>query len=55
MGSTGKIVSSSNGFKSMEDMKVKRLEAELKVLKKDRDEFFATRFDKVHLKLSCLI
>lgn len=40
-------MSSSNGLKIFEESKIKRIETELKILKKDRDEFFASRFDKV--------
>jgi len=48
MGNTmNSIGSSSNGFKFLEDSKAKRIEQEMKTLKKERDEFFAARFDKV--------
>jgi len=45
------IGSSSNGFKFLEDSKAKRIEQEMKTLKKERDEFFAARFDKVRKEL----
>ncbi|EAS04575.2 hypothetical protein TTHERM_00238950 (macronuclear) [Tetrahymena thermophila SB210] len=47
---TGSSTSSSNGFKVFEDSKIKRLENELKILKKERDEFFASRFDKIYFQ-----
>lgn len=46
-GSTIPSMSSSNGLKVFEESKIKRIETELKILKKDRDEFFTSRFDKV--------
>lgn len=39
--------SASNGFQALEESKMKRIEAEIKILKKERDEFFSSRFDKV--------
>lgn len=36
----------------IEVSKITKLETELKILKKERDEFFASRFDKVS-NLSC--
>lgn len=38
---------SSASSKGLEDSKANRYEAEMKILKKERDEFFASRFDKV--------
>lgn len=39
--------SNNSGLKGLEESKAKRCENEMKVLKKERDEFFASRFDKV--------
>lgn len=45
--SSGVSLSSTSGGKLFEDSKVRRIDGELNIAKKERDEFFAARFDKV--------